>query len=251
MQGDGIINQQLHGRMKVFCNAQFDERRAFFSAVAVIAAAAVALAAKYQPQIDPANFQSKIDNRYFPLVPGTRYEYLETVMGETFSRETTVTSKTKTIMGVKCVIVHDILTANGEIKEDTYDWYAQDKQGTVWYFGEATIEMKPGHRRSSAGSWEAGDRGALPGIVMPGEAKPSGPYRQEYYPNWAEDMGQIVAVGETVIVPAGTFTNCLRTKEWSLLESGGEKRWYAPGVGFVRSEAVGSELVVLVSIKGP
>jgi hypothetical protein len=237
--------------VKTFCNAKFGKRWAFFLAMTMIAAAAAVLGEKYQPQIDPANFQSKIDNPYFPLVAGTRYEYLETVMGETFSRQTTVTSETKTIMGVKCVAMHDILAAKGEVKEDTYDWYAQDKRGTVWYFGEATIEMKPGHLRSSAGSWEAGDRGALPGIMMPGQAKPGGPYRQEYYPNWAEDMGQIVAVGETVTVPAGTFTNCLRTKEWSLLESGAEKRWYAPGVGFVRTEAVGGELVVLVSVKRP
>jgi hypothetical protein len=63
-------------------------------------------------------------------------------------------------------------------------------------------------------------------------------------------MGQIVALGETVTVPAGAFANCLRTKEWSLLESGGEKRWYAPGIGFVRSEAIG-EVVALISIKWP
>ena len=162
-----------------------------------------------------------------------------------------VTSDTRVIEGITAVAVSDVATHDGKLLEKTTDWYAQDKQGTVWYFGEATIEMKPGHRWSSAGSWEAGDRGALPGIVMPGAAKPGGPYRQAYYPNWAEDMGQIVAVGETVTVPAGTFTNCLRTKEWSLLESGGEKRWYAPGVGVVRSEAVGGELVVLVSIKRP
>src|SRR5215813_11196445 len=103
--------------MKVFCNAEFGKRWAFFSAVAMIAAAAAAWAAKYQPQIDPANFQSKIDNPYFPLVAGTRYEYLETVMGETFSRQTTVTSQTKMIMGVKCVAMHDILTAKSETKE--------------------------------------------------------------------------------------------------------------------------------------
>ena len=216
-----------------------------------VLAAAIGVGAKYQPQIDPSNFQSRIDNPYFPLIPGTRYQYLETVLGEQFDREITVTSQTKTIMGVKCITVHDLLTQKGELKEDTYDWYAQDKRGTVWYFGEATIEFKPGYRRSAAGSWEAGVRGALPGIVMPGETKPGLPYRQEYYANWAEDMGQILALGETVSVPAGNFTNCLRTKEWSLLESGAEKRWYAPGIGFVRSEATGGEHVVLVSIKRP
>jgi hypothetical protein len=220
----------------------------FFLPVLLITAAVVGIGAKYQPRIDPSDFQSQITNPYFPLVPGTRYEYLETVFGETFNRETTVTSETKTIMGIKCVSVHEVLTSKGEVKEDTYDWYAQDKKGAVWYFGEATIEIKPGRRRSSAGSWEAGVGGALPGIVMPAEAKASEPYKQEYYPNWAEDMGQIVAVGETVTVPAGTFTNCLRTREWSLLESGSEKRWYAPQVGLVRSEAAG-EVVMLLSIK--
>ncbi len=218
--------------------------------VLLITAAAVGIGAKYQPRIDPSDFQSQITNPYFPLVPGTRCEYLETVFGETFDREIIVTAETKTIMGVKCVSVHDVLTSKGEVKEDSYDWYAQDKKGAVWYFGEATIEIKPGRRRSSAGSWEAGVGDALPGIVMSAEAKAGEPYRQEYYPNWAEDMGQIVAVGETVTVPAGTFTNCLRTREWSLLESGSEKRWYAPRIGFVRSEAAG-EVVTLLSIKRP
>jgi hypothetical protein len=216
--------------------------------VLLITAVVFGIGAKYQPRIDPSDFQSQITNPYFPLVPGTRYEYLETVFGEIFNREITVTAETKKIMGVKCVSVHDVLTAKGEVKEDTYDWYAQDKQGTVWYFGEATIEIKPGRLRTSAGSWEAGVGGALPGVVMPAEAKAGEPYRQEYYPNWAEDMGQIVAVGETVTVPAGTFTNCLRTREWSLLESGTEKRWYAPQIGLVRSEAPG-EVVTLISIK--
>ena len=216
----------------------------------VITAAAVGVGATYQPRIDPSDFKSQISNPYFLLVPGTRYQYLETVFGEMFNREITVTSETKAIMGIKCVSVHDVLTAKGEVREDTYDWYAQDKKGAVWYFGEATVEIKPGRRRTSAGSWEAGVGGALPGIVMPAEAKAGAPYRQEYYLNWAEDMGQIIAVGETVIVPAGTFTNCLRTKEWSLLESGSEKRWYAPQIGLVRSEAPG-EVVVLMSIKRP
>src|SRR5215510_3920481 len=218
--------------------------------VLLITAAAVGIGAKYQPRIDPSDFQSHITNQYFPLIPRTRYHYVETVFGETLDREMTVTSEAKTIMGIKCVSVHDVLTSKGDLREDTYDWYAQDKKGAVWYFGEATIEIKPGRRRSSAGSWEAGVSGALPGIVMPAEAKACAPYQQEYYANWAEDMGQIVAVGETVTVPAGTFTNCLRTKEWSLLESGSEKKWYAPHIGLVRSEAAG-EVVTLLSIKRP
>ena len=100
---------------------------------------------------------------------------------------------------------------------------------------------------STAGSWEAGVKGALPGIVMPAAVTPGPPYRQNYYPNWVEEMGQITAVGETVQVPAGRFADCIRAKEWSLLESGTETRWYAPGIGFVRSEMPG-EVVLLVSV---
>jgi hypothetical protein len=179
--------------------------------VLLITAAVVGIGAKYQPRVDPSDFQSQITNPYFPLVPGTRYEYFETVFGETFNREITVTSETKTIMGVKCVSVHDVLTSKGEVKEDSYDWYAQDKKGAVWYFGEATVEIKPGRRRSSAGSWEAGVGGALPGIVMPAEARACEPYQQEYYPNWAEDMGQIVAVGEAGIRQR---EKVVRTTDW-------------------------------------
>ncbi len=231
--------------------AQFGKRRLRISLLAAIVAAAAGIGASYQPQIDLANFQSKVDNPYFPLLPGTRFRYSEVAGGEMSDREITVTAETKVIMGVRCIVVHDLVTSKGEVREDTTDWFAQDKQGTVWYFGEATQEFKPGGRVSREGSWEAGLKGALPGIMMPCESKPGQPYRQEYYANWAEDMGQIIALGETVTVPAGTFTNCLRTKEWSLLESGGEKRWYAHGVGFVRSEAIGGEVVTLLSIKRP
>jgi len=204
---------------------------------------------KYEPKIDPANFQTKVDHRYFPLVPGTRLHYLDTILGEPLERDVTVTSEGKKVLGVRCVVVHEVVTAKNQLREDTYDWYAQDKQGNVWYFGEATIEYRP-LGPSAAGSWEAGLKGAMPGIVMPAEIKPGPPYRQNYYANWAEDMGQIIGVGEAVSVPLGTFTDCLCTREWSLLESGGERKWYAPGLGFVRSEGMG-ETVVLVSVKRP
>jgi len=237
--------------MRMAWHGMFGDQRLPLLVLAILLAIAFGVnAERYQPQIDPANFRSKVDHPYFPLIPGTHFRYIETVMGEMFDREIIVTSETKMIMGVKCVAVHDLVSAKGEVKEDTYDWYAQDKQGTVWYFGEATTKFKPGGRMSAEGSWEAGVKDAQPGIVMPGDAKPGRPYRQEYYAGWAEDMGQIVALGETVTVPAGAFANCLRTKEWSLLESGGEKRWYAPGIGFVRSEAIG-EVVALISIKWP
>jgi hypothetical protein len=208
-------------------------------------------AAPYRPQIVPSEFlQGKVDNSYFPLVPGTVLKYAEESGGETTENEITVTHDTKEIMGVKCVVVHDTVTEKGRLKEDTYDWYAQDKQGTVWYFGEATREFKAGGAVSTKGSWEAGVTGQ-PGIIMPGDPKPGKPYRQEYSPKNAEDMGQIIAVGETVRVPAGTFSDCLKTKDWSLLERGSENKWYARGVGVVKTRSSGGETASLISIKKP
>lgn len=205
-------------------------------------------AADYHPNIDPANFQTTVDNPYYPLVPGTTYRFTEMALGEASVNEITVTHETKTILGVPCVVVHDVEIKNGVVAEDTYDWIAQDKQGTVWYFGEATQEISPGGAVSTLGSWQAGVDGAQPGILMPADPKPGEPYRQEYLLGVAEDMGQIEALGETVTVPAGTYTQSVRTRDWSLLESGSEKKWYAKGVGMVRAESTAGELETLVSI---
>jgi hypothetical protein len=202
----------------------------------------------YNPQIDPANFVETVDNPFNPLVPGTTFKYLEKGGGETSDNIIVVTHDTKMIMGVKCIVVHDTVLKNGRLAEDTWDWFAQDKQGNVWYFGEATREISPGGQVSTVGSWEAGVKGALPGIVMPSNPKPGEPYRQEYQLGVAEDMGQIAALDETVTVPAGTYTGCVRTKEWSMLEAGSEKKWYAKGVGFIKSQATDGELSVLVSM---
>src|SRR5882762_7347003 len=120
----------------------------------------------YHPTIDPANFSNVVNNPYFPLVPGTTNVFSEKDGDDILQSTVTVTHDTKLIMRVKCVVVHDVITEEGELKEDTYDWYAQDKQGTVWYFGEATKEFKGRGRVSTEGSWEAGVNGQ-PGIVMP------------------------------------------------------------------------------------
>jgi hypothetical protein len=206
----------------------------------------------YHPAIDPANFQSTIDNPYLPLVPGTIFKLVEKEGGETRDNLITVTNDTKQIMGVTCVVVRDEVRVKGVIKEDTFDWYAQDKLGNVWYFGEDTKEFGPRGSVSTEGSWEAGVHGAQPGIIMPAQPTPGTPaYRQEYGRGVAEDMGQVVAIHDRVTVPYGTFTDCVRTREWSLLESGTEKKWYARGVGVVRTESTSKEVAVLVSVTRP
>jgi hypothetical protein len=202
----------------------------------------------YHPTIDPSNFSVVVNNPYFPLVPGTTRIFAEKDGEDTMQSTVTVTHDTKMIMGVKCVVVHDVITEEGEVQEDTYDWYAQDKKGAVWYFGEATREFKGRGRVSTEGSWEAGLNGQ-PGVIMPAHPVPGAPYRQEYSPDNAEDMGQVVALNESVTVPFGSFAGCVRTKEWSLLESGTEKKWYAKGVGVIRVESTGGEVMTLISVK--
>lgn len=205
----------------------------------------------YDPHIDPANFVAAVDNPYFPLVPGTTFKLLEK-QGRRVSENTiAVTFDTKVITGVTCTVVRDQVMENGVMKEDTYDWYAQDKEGNVWYFGEDTKEVHDHGRLSTEGSWQAGVNGAQPGIMMPGHPAPGKPYRQEYGKGVAEDMGQIVAVNDSVSVPYGRFTDCVRTREWSLLEAGTERKWYARGIGIVRTESTEKEVAELVSVARP
>ena len=196
-------------------------------------------AGAYDPMIDPAEFSSSttIDNPFMPWVPGMELTYVE---DEVDTVRVVVTEDTKTIMGVECVVVHDELTdEDGVVVEDTYDWYAQDEFGNVWYFGEDTVEYDDAGNPDPAGSWEAGVDGALPGIVMPADAVPGEPYRQEFYEGEAEDWGQILEVDVDVAVLAGDYGECLITKDWSGLEPDVvENKWYCFGVGNVKAEVV-------------
>lgn len=227
-------------------------RRWIFAALIFLLSGAASIGRNpYLPVIHAADYQTKINNPYFPLTPGAVLKYEEKSGGETNESEVTVARETKEIMGIRCVGVHDIVMQGGAIKEETWEWYAQDKQGNVWQFANATQEHKASGRMSREGSWEAGVDAAQPGIVMPGVAKPGPAYRQQYLAGKAEDMGQVIATNESVAVPAGSFSGCLLTKEWSMLESGTERKWYAKGVGVVRAEGTGGEVLVLISIKHP
>jgi hypothetical protein len=214
----------------------------------------------YNPVIDPANFVTGVDNQYMPLVPGQIFHYLNTTTeGSTTTEQditVTTTHDTKVILGVTCVVVHDLVTIHGTntILEDTFDWYAQDKDGTVWYFGEDTKSYEDGvGPADTEGSWEAGVDGAKPGIVMYAnpEAHINVPYRQEYLSGVAEDKAEVLSVLEAATVPYGPFTNCIMTKDYSDLEPDVvEHKYFAPGVGQVRTVTVlgDNEEEVLVNI---
>jgi hypothetical protein len=183
----------------------------------------------YNPSFNPADFSTTIDNPLLSLVPGTHYVYEspdETV-------DITVTNETKVLAGVTCVEVHDTVTSGGEVVEDTLDWFAQDKDGNVWYCGEDTKELEGGKVVTTEGSWQAGVDGAKPGIIMHEVQPPIGqPYRQEYSPCNAEDFADVVSLDESVTVPYGSFDHCLQTHESTPLEPAlNEYKFYCPGVG--------------------
>jgi hypothetical protein len=187
----------------------------------------------YDPVIDPARFVDGVDNPRFPLVPGTTWIY--TKPGGDERVETTVTAERRTILGISAVVVHDQAIVADEVIEDTFDWYAQDVDGNVWYMGEQTAELENGTVVSTHGSWEAGVNDAKPGIVMPAVPTAGTPaYRQEYAPCEAEDMGQVLATDASATVPAGSFTACVKTHDFTPLEPAlNEEKYYCAGTGVV------------------
>jgi hypothetical protein len=200
----------------------------------------------YHPDLQPADFVSGIDNPYLPWRPGSHWTYRAHTEDGVERIEVVVTDQHKKVMGIDATVVHDTVYLDGEIIEDTFDWYAQDHAGNVWYLGEDTHEYENGKPINSAGAWEAGVDGALPGIVMPADPQVGMAYRQEYYAGEAEDMGEIIRLGGHTTVPAGKFVDLVVTKDWTPLEPKViEEKTYAKGVGVV-AEAKGGERVVLI-----
>jgi len=182
----------------------------------------------YAPHINPAEFTTKIDNEYLPMEPGTIFVY----EGGAERDEMSVTHQTRKVMGVECVVVDDRAWEDGQLIEKTYDWFAQDKEGSVWYFGEDTKEYENGKVTSTKGSWEAGVDGAKPGIIMQAQPKVGQSYRQEYYPGEAMDMARVISLDASVRVRYGSFDDVLETKEWTPLQPVFyEKKYYVRGVG--------------------
>jgi hypothetical protein len=187
----------------------------------------------YAPKIDPGNFVTTIDNPYFPLTPGTTKIFEGKTDAGLEHEQMQVTSTTKVIMGVTCVTVTDTVTLAGKLEEVTTDWYAQDKQGNVWYFGEDSKAYKNGKVVSTKGSWLAGINGAYPGYVMKANPTPNETYRQEYQKGEAEDWATIISLNESATVPQGSYKNVRMTKEWSALDNppAYEYKYYAKDIG--------------------
>jgi hypothetical protein len=187
--------------------------------------------------LDPADFTTEIDNPYWPMTPGNRWvtrSSEELVVVEVTDRKKTVTG------GIEAVVVRDTVTDNNDdLVEVTDDWYAQDRDGNIWYLGEDVKNYKDGRVVNRSGSWEHGVDGAQAGIAIPGAPEEGMKYRQEYYKGEAEDRAEVLSVSARVVVPAGEFEDALQTSDTTPLEPGVEERkYYAKGVGPVLNEKV-------------
>ena len=207
--------------------------------------------APYDPVIDPANFVDRIDNPYFPLQPGTTFIYEGQMPGGFERDEFAVTHNTRVILGVTCVEVHDSVFTDGVLTEDTLDWFAQDRDGNVWYFGENTHELEDGLITTIEGTFMAGVNGDKPGIIMKAHPAVGDFYRQEFSLNNAEDFGETLSLNEVVTVRFGTFNHCLKSEETTPLEPDLlEDKFYASGVGNILTVDVNtgarSELVRII-----
>jgi hypothetical protein len=209
--------------------------------------------------LDPKDFSTRIDNPYWPMDPGTRWTYREIdEVGAELKVVVTVSDQTKKIAnGVIARVVRDTVTQNGELIEDTFDWYAQDKEGNIWYLGENTAEFENGKLITKGGSFEAGVDGAQPGIIMLADPEDGMKYRQEYYKGEAEDNGEVLSTDEMAQVPAGQFDNALLTKDTITIEPNVlEYKLYARGVGPVLTLGVsggpiGHEDLIKLDIASP
>jgi hypothetical protein len=210
------------------------------------------------PPFNPANFSNplKIDNPYLPFVPGTTFVYRSVTADGCEETRVTVTNTTKSIAaGVTARPVHDVVSAGATctgpltLIEDTFDWYAQDNDGNVWYLGEDTKECGENGCVQGEGSWEAGadvsNSGTLgeAGIIMLADPRKGDQYKQEFYEGFAEDVAGVIGtdIDVTLSRPDArqprSFHHCLTTKERSTLEPASTAhKFYCPNIGLVAEE---------------
>jgi hypothetical protein len=205
-----------------------------------------------QSSLPPADsFEPRSDNPFFPLVPGTVYHTESQTDEGLETGDFMVTYSTKVIQGVTVRVIRDVVRLDGEVIELTHDWFAQDNLGNVWYFGEDSKTIEDGKVVSTEGSWMHGQDGAQAGIVMLAHPQVGDKYNEENAPGVAEDQAEVLSVNESIQVPYGSFSGCLRTRNTTPLEPEVvEEKVYCPGVGSVFEEDISPEQAIsqLVSI---
>ncbi len=183
------------------------------------------------PDPSAATFVAGIDHPYMPMPIGATWAYDSVDGAEHIDVE--VLADTRVVNGVNATVVYDAAFLDGVLVEETWDWYAQDNDGNVWYLGEDTCEVENGACVNHHGAWEWGVDGAVPGWVMPATPTVGQTYYQEWYAGEAEDVGEVVEIGGSVEVPGGSFTDCVRTHDTSTLDTTLDEFKYAcDGVGY-------------------
>jgi hypothetical protein len=197
----------------------------------------------YTVSISGTDLSQTVDNPFFPAPPGASWAYEGITEDGAEHIDVTVLSAadmngSKTVMGLDARVIRDTVFLDGELAEDTWDWYGQDSAGNVWYIGEDTAEYENGMVVCNCGAWEWGLDGALPGFQMLANPLVGDAYRQEYYENEAEDIAEVIETNVTVTVTAGMFIGCIKTREMSVIDRSYEEfKTYCPGIGLVLEEA--------------
>jgi hypothetical protein len=197
----------------------------------------------YHPRITPADFSPNVTNPLFPLIPGRELVYTGTKDEKRALNLVLTTSRTRVIDGVTTRVVEDRLYLDNVLEERTSDYYAQDRCGNVWYFGEDTATLdEHGHVVSTEGSFHAGVKGAQPGVFMQAQPEVGRRFRQEWFQGHAEDVFEVISLSSPITVPYRTFPHALRTAETSALEPDVlDNKYYVKGIGEVTE----------FSVKGP
>jgi hypothetical protein len=194
----------------------------------------------YHPHIRPADFSPDVDNRWFPLTPGKLLVYSGIKDGKKALDLFAPTSRTRVIDGVRTRVVEDRGYLDNVLEERTSDYYAQDRCGNVWYFGEDTATLdRHGRVVDTEGTWHAGVDGAQPGVFMQAHPQLGRSFRQEWYQGQAEDVFKVIDHSAPVTVPYGSFRHALRTAETTALEPDVlDSKYYVRGIGEVAELAV-------------
>jgi hypothetical protein len=258
MNPGGTVIDRSHGLRTVAGVKRPEEDQvrklvAVVGVVGVVASCGADATARAGGHPQSVRFASRVNNPWYPLAPRTTLTYRGVKDGKPSRDVFTVTRAKRTVDGVRCTVVKDILYLSGKVEERTTDWYAQDTSGNVWYFGERTAELDThGRVKSRAGSWEAGVKGARAGIFMPAHPRVGQSGRQEYYRGQAEDHYRVKSLAAKVHTPAASSTHALLTEEWTPLEPGVlDHKYYVRGIGTVLEQTVkgGDERNTLVSIR--
>jgi hypothetical protein len=189
--------------------------------------------------LENCNFASTGKNDYFILEPGYQV-ILEEEDGEKLQLVMTVLNETKVVNGIETRIVEEKETEGGNLVEVSRNYFAMCKPtNNAIYFGEDVDMYEDGNVVSHEGAWLAGQNGSKAGMIMPGKVEVGLKYYQEIAPGVAEDRAEIVIVNDTLVTPAGTFSQVLKTEETNPLKPGEKEfKFYAPGIGLIQDEAL-------------